>query len=43
MKDGALVEIGPTALVTESPQHPYTRRLVESAPRLAPALQGATR
>lgn len=43
MKDGALVEIGPTALITESPQHPYTRRLVESSPRLAPALQGATR
>jgi ABC-type dipeptide/oligopeptide/nickel transport system ATPase component/ABC-type dipeptide/oligopeptide/nickel transport system permease subunit len=43
MKHGALVEIGSVAQITEAPQHPYTRRLVDSAPRLAPALQEATR
>ncbi len=41
MKDGALVEIGPAAQIIGAPQHPYTRRLVESAPRLAPALLDA--
>ena len=41
MKDGALVEIGTVAQITEAPEHPYTRHLVESAPRLRPALQEA--
>lgn len=35
MKDGALVEIGAAAQIIGAPEHPYTRRLVESAPRLA--------
>lgn len=38
MKDGELVEIGPVAQITGAPEHPYTRHLVESAPRLRPAL-----
>jgi peptide/nickel transport system ATP-binding protein/peptide/nickel transport system permease protein len=41
MRDGALVEIGTAAQIIGTPEHPYTRLLVESAPRLAPALQGA--
>ncbi|MGE2716996.1 dipeptide/oligopeptide/nickel ABC transporter permease/ATP-binding protein [Mycolicibacterium litorale] len=39
MKDGALVEIGATAQIIGAPRHPYTRLLVGSAPRLAPALR----
>ncbi|MEE2034202.1 dipeptide/oligopeptide/nickel ABC transporter permease/ATP-binding protein [Rhodococcus chondri] len=42
MKDGELVEIGTTRQITTEPQHPYTRRLVESAPRLVPVLQKVT-
>ncbi|WP_197376800.1 dipeptide/oligopeptide/nickel ABC transporter permease/ATP-binding protein [Mycolicibacterium baixiangningiae] len=40
MKDGVLVEIGTAAQIIGAPQHPYTRRLVASAPRLTPALRG---
>lgn len=38
MKDGAIVEVGTAAQIADAPQHPYTRRLVASAPRLQPAL-----
>ncbi|GAA2224553.1 ATP-binding cassette domain-containing protein [Herbiconiux moechotypicola] len=34
MKDGAIVEQGPTARVLASPAHPYTRRLLDAVPRL---------
>lgn len=34
MRDGELVEVGTAAQITAAPRHPYTRRLVESAPRL---------
>jgi len=37
---GEIVEHGPTEQIMTSPQHPYTRRLIESIPRSA--LQGAT-
>nr|WP_277350449.1 hypothetical protein [Rhodococcus sp. BL-253-APC-6A1W] len=43
MKDGDLVEIGPVSQITGAPEHPYTRHLVESAPRLRPALLEAAR
>ncbi|WNG86162.1 dipeptide/oligopeptide/nickel ABC transporter permease/ATP-binding protein [Mycobacterium sp. ITM-2016-00317] len=43
MKDGAVVEIGATAQIIAAPQHPYTRRLVESAPRLTAVSPGAAR
>ncbi|MGE2732460.1 dipeptide/oligopeptide/nickel ABC transporter permease/ATP-binding protein [Mycolicibacterium vaccae] len=43
MKDGAVVEIGATAQIIATPQHPYTRRLVESAPRLTAVSPGAPR
>ncbi len=32
MQGGLIVEIGPTERVINSPQHPYTRELLESAP-----------
>jgi len=32
MKDGAVVEHGPTAEVFENPQNPYTRALLNSIP-----------
>ncbi|MVA76315.1 ATP-binding cassette domain-containing protein [Auraticoccus sp. F435] len=38
MQDGQLVETGPAEQLWERPQHPYTRRLVESAPDLRRAL-----
>ncbi|WP_024794908.1 dipeptide/oligopeptide/nickel ABC transporter permease/ATP-binding protein [Tomitella biformata] len=41
MKDGELVEVGTVAQITDAPLHPYTRHLVESAPRLRPAPQEA--
>jgi len=34
LSDGRLVEQGPTRSVLRSPQHPYTRSLLEAAPRL---------
>lgn len=33
MKDGKIVERGLTSRVLDSPQHDYTQRLVEAAPR----------
>jgi ABC-type dipeptide/oligopeptide/nickel transport system ATPase component len=38
MHAGRLVEVGPAARVVGSPVHPYTRLLVESAPRLQPGV-----
>lgn len=32
LKDGVLVEHGPTRQIIEDPQHPYTRELISSAP-----------
>jgi peptide/nickel transport system permease protein len=34
MRAGRLVEVGPAVRVVGAPEHPYTRLLVESAPRL---------
>ena len=35
MKDGEIVESGPSRLILENPQHPYTQRLVAAAPSSA--------
>ncbi|MFH8250399.1 dipeptide ABC transporter ATP-binding protein [Microbacterium sp. B2969] len=35
MKDGEIVEAGPSRKILENPIHPYTRRLVASAPSIA--------
>ena len=35
MKDGEIVESGPSRLILENPQHPYTQRLVSAAPSIA--------
>jgi len=37
MRDGRVVERGPTEAVFDDPQHEYTRRLLASAPRIAGA------
>ncbi|MGI8305825.1 dipeptide ABC transporter ATP-binding protein [Saccharopolyspora hattusasensis] len=34
MKDGRIVEEGPTKAVFEAPRHPYTKALLEAVPRL---------
>jgi peptide/nickel transport system ATP-binding protein len=39
MQAGRLVEVGPAARVAGSPEHPYTRLLVESAARLEPPVR----
>jgi peptide/nickel transport system ATP-binding protein len=39
MQAGRIVEEGPTERVLTDPQHPYTRSLLEAAPRL-PAIEG---
>jgi len=39
MKDGRLVEVGPTAEIVNSPQHPYTQRLLSAVPVPDPAEQ----
>ncbi len=41
MKDGEVLEIGPTAQVYDDPQHPYTRQLLRAVPNLRRALAGA--
>ena len=35
MQGGRIVEQGDTAVTIRSPNHPYTRKLVASAPRLS--------
>jgi len=35
MSQGRVVETGPTARILEAPEHPYTQRLLRSAPALA--------
>lgn len=40
MRDGEVVEAGPTARVYEQPEHPYTQRLVGAIPTLEKALAG---
>ncbi|HEY4005559.1 MAG TPA: hypothetical protein VGM60_10310 [Pseudonocardia sp.] len=35
LRAGELVEIGPAHQIGAAPEHPYTRHLVSSAPRLA--------
>src|SRR5262249_50818461 len=34
MKDGRIVEEGPTKVVFEAPRHPYTKALLDAVPRL---------
>ncbi len=42
MKDGEIVETGPTAEIFANPQHPYTQRLLAAEPKgTVPALDGA--
>lgn len=38
MKDGRLIEAGPTTRVIDAPEHPYTRELVDAVPRLGSTL-----
>ncbi|MCK0112074.1 ATP-binding cassette domain-containing protein [Ornithinimicrobium sp. F0845] len=40
MRAGEIVEVGPTEQVYTDPQHPYTRQLLASVPRLSEALAG---
>jgi peptide/nickel transport system ATP-binding protein len=42
MRDGEIVESGSTEQIVHSPQHPYTRQLIESQPSRMPAPQGAS-
>jgi len=39
MKDGRLVEVGPTAEIVNNPKHPYTQRLLAAVPVPDPAEQ----
>jgi ABC-type oligopeptide transport system ATPase subunit len=35
MQKGKVVEVGETAQITETPQHPYTRTLLAATPEIA--------
>ncbi|WP_345803109.1 ABC transporter ATP-binding protein [Microbacterium sp. AZCO] len=35
MQNGEIVEAGPSRIILENPQHPYTKRLVSAAPSIA--------
>jgi microcin C transport system ATP-binding protein len=37
VKDGRIVEVGPTERIMTQPEHPYTRALMAAAFDLAPA------
>jgi peptide/nickel transport system ATP-binding protein len=39
MKDGQIVEAGPSAALFANPQHPYTRKLVDATPRPGVAIR----
>lgn len=43
MKDGRLVEVGPTPQIINDPQHPYTQRLLSAVPVPDPAAQKVRR
>lgn len=42
MHEGLIVEMGPIDQIFESPQHPYTQRLIAAIPTLERALSGVT-
>jgi peptide/nickel transport system ATP-binding protein len=42
LHDGELVELGPAEQVADSPEHPYTKRLVAAVPTIRGALAGRT-
>lgn len=42
MRDGQIIETGPTREVYENPRHPYTRQLVSAVPNLRRALAGTS-
>ena len=41
MKEGEIVEQGPTASILNTPTHPYTQQLLRAAPKLPKILTGA--